>query len=92
MAHDPEELCTCSPGADDLCEYRMVADLVIDRLTPPDQDMAEVTVVCEAVERLAGYVEDLPCTCPPDVAPPEYGQVCGRCAVLGRRADKAEQR
>ncbi|KPM55770.1 hypothetical protein ACG83_10885 [Frankia sp. R43] len=92
MGHDPDEVCTCEPGGIDICEYRMVADLVIDRLNPPDSDFAEVSIVSEAIERLASYVEKLPCTCLADAAPPELGDPCERCRVLGRRLDKREER
>ncbi|ONH58369.1 hypothetical protein CcI49_23220 [Frankia sp. CcI49] len=92
MDHDPDEVCTCEPGGIDICEYRMIADTVIERLNPPDSDVAEVAIVLESIAHLADYVEKLPCTCPPDAAPPELGDPCDRCRVLGRRLDKREER
>ena len=91
MTHDPNDNCNC-PGevaagnpAIDICEYRMVADLVIRESNPPDQDMAEVAIVMEAIERLTAFVRAQSCTCPPTAGPPDFNdEPCQRCLALGR--------
>ena len=87
-AHSPGDLCACYSGSTDRCEYRLVADLVNDRLNPPDHDYAEAAVVMEAIERIAVFVESLPCTCVAD----DEGEPCARCAALGRQHDVPSQR
>ncbi len=91
--HSPDAACTCYPDGEDRCEYRMVADLVENKLNPPDDDVAEVAVVMDAIERITTFVESLPCTCPAEAALPEPDEdPCGRCAALGRRVDVPEVR
>ena len=92
LAHSPDDLCTCSPDSEDRCEYRLVADLINDKLNPPGDDVAEVAVLMDAVERIATFVESLPCTCPAGAGPPDYADSCGRCVALGRRQNVPEER
>ena len=76
VIHDPSADCTCESGDDDICEYRMLADAVIEKLDPRDGDEAEVALCIAAVERVAAYVQSLPCTC--------ADEPCGRCAAIGQ--------
>jgi hypothetical protein len=79
-AHDPDADCTCEPLSIDICEYRMLADAVIEHLNAPDGDEAEVSLCITAVQRVAAYVASLPCTCEPGYA----HQPCGRCDAIGQ--------
>jgi hypothetical protein len=74
--------CTCEPYGDQTCEYRDVADRVIDLLNPPDSDEAESSLVTGAIERAVAFITSQPCTCP-DV---EFFEedACGRCDALGQ--------
>ncbi len=91
--HSATVSCTCDPHGEDRCDYRLLADQIIDLLHPPDDDVAEVGIVMDAVQRLAEYVTGLPCTCPPAAGPPDWDvQPCGRCDALGRARDKAVER
>lgn len=71
-------------------DYRLLADTIIGLTNPPDDDVAEVSIVMDAVMRLAVVVRALPCTCPA----PEMGDdlcmsdACARCQALGRFGDK----
>ena len=78
MIHNPSIDCTCESGGLALCEYRMLADVVIEKLNPIDGDEAEVALCMDAVVRIADYVESLPCTCVPAM------HTCGRCHALGQ--------
>ena len=77
VIHDPEtDWCACEPNGDARCDYRTLADAVIETLNPPDGDEAEVSLCITAVERIGAYVQSLPCTC--------VDEPCGRCAALGQ--------
>lgn len=55
---------------------------------PPDDDVAAESILADAVERAAQFIESLPCTC--GAAPPdEYGDrmPCDRCQAIGRDHD-----
>ena len=81
VIHDPKtDWCACEPHGDEVCDYRLLADAVIDELNPRDGDEAEVHLCTDAVRNIAAYVRSLPCTCKPG---PEDGP-CGRCAALGQ--------
>ena len=81
VIHDPgTDWCACEPGGDVVCDYRLLADAVLEHLNPPGDDVAEVAICVSAVERIAGYVRSLPCTCGPGYDYPP----CGRCAVVGQ--------
>jgi hypothetical protein len=81
VIHDPQtDWCACEPEGYWRCDYRLLADSVIDKLNPRDGDEAEVALCIAAVDRIAAYVTSLPCTCKPG---PEDGP-CGRCAALGQ--------
>ena len=81
VIHDPRtDWCACEPNGANRCDYRMLADMVIERLNPPDGDAAEVDICESAIAKIANYVDSLPCTCTPGDDEP-----CGRCAALGQR-------
>ena len=82
--------CTCPPDADDICEYRLVADKIIILFNPADDDIAEPAIMIRAVEQAAGFIAGLPCTCTPEMVD-DY-QACGRCAALGQLAGKPADR
>jgi hypothetical protein len=84
---DPD-WCTCEPESADRCEYRILADAVIEHLNPPDDDEAEVAICCTAIEEVAAFVASLPCACVPGGEPAEC---CERCRVLGRWRDKPRE-
>jgi len=78
--HNPDNLCNCEPGSIDACEYRMLADAVVEHLGPRDGDEAEVALCITAVERAGKFIASLPCTCKPGYD----DDPCGRCSVLGQ--------
>ena len=81
VIHDPRtDWCACEPYGANRCDYRMLADMVIERLNPSDGDAAEVDICETAIANIANYVQSLPCTCIPGDDEP-----CGRCAALGQR-------
>ena len=91
VIHDPAtDWCACEPDASSRCDYRLLADTVIERLNPPDRDEAEVAICVSAVERIAGYVASLPCRC--GLVSEDASEPCPRCAALGqwraRRVDR----
>lgn len=59
VAHYPGEDCTCEPGSDERCEYRMLADTVIANLEVRDGDEAEVALLTRAVEEAATRLSEL---------------------------------
>ena len=81
--------CNCEPYSASRCEYRLLADCVIEQLNPPDGEDAEVSICMDAVERIVTYVTGQPCACAGD--PARYG-VCPRCRALGQNAGKPVQR
>jgi hypothetical protein len=88
VTHDPEtDWCACEPNSTARCDYRMLADKVIERFNPPDGDEAEVALLMLALDVAADYVEDRPCACgrEPDLP-------CFRCSALGRRNNEPVQR
>jgi hypothetical protein len=88
VIHNPEtDWCACEPYSANRCDYRMLADTVIERLNPPDGDAAEVDICETAIANIANYVESLPCTCTPG-----HDEPCGRCAALGQRHRGPAQR
>jgi hypothetical protein len=89
VIHDPRtDACACEPLGDVVCDYRLLADGVIEHLNPRDGDEAEVYLLREAVEQVAGYVESLPCTCKPGYD----DEPCGRCAAIGQWHGKPRER
>jgi hypothetical protein len=94
--HDPDENCTCHPDdlmGEGICEYRMLADSAGEAFNPPDDDEAEVAVLVRAIERAAGFIGSLPCTCPQGDHRPWAGdEPCGRCAALGQFRGKPVNR
>jgi hypothetical protein len=90
VIHDPEtDWCACKPQGDVVCDYRLLADKVIELFNPADDDGAEVAVLITAVERVAGFIRaHVGCTCL--VSLPDY--TCPRCLVLGEQHGKPAQR
>jgi hypothetical protein len=81
VIHDPTtDWCACEPNGMNRCDYRLLADAVIEHLNPPDGDEAEVSICVTAVENIAAYVGSLPCAC----APGYDDEPCGRCTALGQ--------
>lgn len=72
-------------------EYRDLAEHVIEKLNPSDDDVSEYSILAKAIDRITEYVESQPCTCPPGTADYE-ADACPRCLVLGRRVDRQEER
>jgi hypothetical protein len=74
-------------------DYRDLADVVIEAFNPADDDVAEFSIVSDAIQRAAQFVSSLPCKCTPAAIDPEqYATPCARCLVLGRRGDQLEER
>ena len=64
VIHDPKtDWCACEPNSMNRCDYRLLADTVIEKLNPSDGDEAEVAICVDAIERIAAYVASLPCIC-----------------------------
>lgn len=58
VIHDPRtDWCACEPNGADRCEYRMLADAVIEHLDPRDGDEAEVALCITAVEDAAATLK-----------------------------------
>lgn len=82
VIHDPNtDWCACEPNSMDRCDYRLLADTVIEHLNPRGDDIAEVAICITAIERIAAFVATLICSC----ARIEDQEPCPRCAVLGQR-------
>src|SRR6516165_2483996 len=82
VIHDPRtDWCACEPGSMSRCDYRMLADVVIEELNPSDGEDAEVSICIDAVRYVAAYVRSLPCQC----ASGDGEMPCARCQVLGTR-------
>lgn len=89
VIHDPAtDWCACPPNGDVVCDYRLLADAVIEHLNPRDGDEAEVGICCDAIANIASYVKSLPCTCKPG----PYDGPCGRCDALGQWQGEAVSR
>jgi hypothetical protein len=74
-------------------DYRDLADVIIAAFNPPDDDVAEFAIVIDAVRNAARFIESQPCCCRPAATDPDVLDApCKRCRVLGRRADKLEER
>lgn len=52
VLHNSDTLCDCEPNSSDRCEYRMLADAVIEHLPVRDGDEAEVGLCVQAVRRV----------------------------------------
>lgn len=67
---------------DDEVELEAYVLAIIDAFNPPDDDVAQVSILLDAIETAALFIESQPCTCDaPD------GDPCDRCVALGRFAD-----
>ena len=91
VIHDPQtDWCACEPNGPDRCDYRLLADTVIEQLNPPDGDEAEVSLCISTIEQIAAYVRSLPCTCLPRTS--DATEPCGRCFALGQWHGKVMER
>ena len=82
VIHDPRtDWCACEPHGDVICDYRLLADAVIEHLNPPDGDEAEVGICITAIEQIADFVQSLICSC----SRMDDDEPCPRCSVLGQR-------
>lgn len=68
-------------------DYETLRDHIIDKLNPSDDDAAEVSILCAAIDQAVGYIEAQPCTCPAGTFE-DYGDPCPRCWALMRRENK----
>jgi len=81
VTHDPQtDWCACEPNAVNRCDYRMLADKVIERFNPPDIDEAEVAILMQALDVAADFITDRECFCDREPDLP-----CWRCSALGQR-------
>ena len=81
VIHDPRtDWCACEPNAVNRCDYRMLADKVIERFNPPDIDEAEVAILMQALDVAADFITDRECFCDQEPDLP-----CWRCSALGQR-------
>jgi hypothetical protein len=88
VIHDPDaDWCACEPNGARRCDYRMLADKVIERLNPPDGDEAEVALLMLALDVAADYITDQPCFCDREPDLP-----CFRCSALGQLKREPVQR
>lgn len=62
-----------------------VCNTVLLAFNPPDDDVGYESIITDAIEAAARFIEAQPCSCPPD--PLEDGP-CDRCAVLGRAGNE----
>jgi hypothetical protein len=89
VIHDPEtDWCACESHGPARCDFRLLADTIIDQLNPPDGDDAEVAICMRAIARVAEFARSQPCTCPRRPA----ADPCDRCAVLGQYQGQAVDR
>lgn len=52
VVHNPDANCDCQPDGSNRCEYRMLADAVVEHLPTRDGDEAEVALCVQAVQRV----------------------------------------
>lgn len=71
--------------------YRDLADKVIEWFNPPDDDVAEIAIMLDAVTRAGEFIEALPCTCGDGAAEFDVDP-CKRCEALGRAANQSIDR
>lgn len=69
----------------DITQYEELRDHIVERLNPPDDDIAEIAIMLDAVGRAADYIESQPCACDDE-------EPCGRCFALGRLMDVRVER
>lgn len=85
--------CECEPNGYDRCEYRQLADVVVELFNPPDGESDEMSLCIEALTLAHAVLIDIPCTCTPDAIDRNVmDEPCRRCWGLGRRGDKREER
>ena len=83
VIHDPAtDWCACEPRGDVICDYRLLADAVIQAFNPPDGDGAEVSICIDALMLAADVIANSDCTCLLNDRDPE--EPCRRCAALGQ--------
>lgn len=71
---------------EDAEDYHFLAEHMLQKLNPRDDDIALVAILCASVDRVVEFVEAQPCACLPDVE--DTWESCRRCWALRRRADK----
>lgn len=71
-------------------DYLTLRDLILGRLNPRDDDVAEGEIMRIALLSACEFIEAQPCTCTP--AGVEDYQACPRCDVLGRLGDEVQSR
>lgn len=88
--------CNCEPGGylgADRCEYRLLADEVIELFNPHDGETAEVDLCMQALREAHAALIEMPCSCTSAALDLNVmGPPCGRCRALGRRGDVLEVR
>jgi hypothetical protein len=72
-------------------DYELLRDTIIQAFNPPDEDVAEPSLMTDTLDLVWAYVVAQPCTCQPGAADFEV-EPCDRCAVLGRAADAVVER
>ena len=96
VIHDPvTDWCACEPLGDDRCDYRMLADAVIQHLNPRDGEEAEVSLLIDAVKAAAAAPdEDVRALGTVDCAhgaPLTVGVWRGHVNIAGRMLDQPAQ-
>lgn len=68
---------------DEYDDYRMLADHIIEKTNPADEDVSEVSIMMDAVTRLTDVVASIDCKCPAGSLDDHgaYG-ACARCRAL----------
>lgn len=86
-----------NPDREDARWYSMLRALIIDAFNPPDDDVAECSLLADAVVHVFQFIESAPCTCKVSDDQVHVGDwvdydVCPRCEVLGRCNDVSIER
>lgn len=72
-------------------DYALLADVIGECFNPPDNDVAEESILVDALYDARDYIAATPCVCTPAEVLDGYTE-CKRCRVLGRLADKTVDR
>ena len=73
--------------------YEVLRDTIVQAFNPPDDDVAEESLMTDALDKAWAFIVQQPCSCPPDAGPPDFeGDACYRCEVLGRARDVVIER
>lgn len=71
-------------------DYGLLADVIGEAFNPPGDDVAEESILVDAVYRARDWIDGQPCRCTPDSLADHVA--CGRCYALGRLGDKPVDR